>query len=113
MREVTSAVLVGAMWITFPVFSAAQVKISGGGEYKDQKGIHVRAYSTFPSLVRLAEGKLLCYDMASRDEGRTWSRHREFGFPLSDATRPRRGSVSTLKDGTTLPRPAHTNCFVG
>jgi hypothetical protein len=71
MRGLTSALLVGAVWLTVPEIAAAQVKITGGGEYKDRKGIHVRAYSTFPSLVRLAEGTLLCYDMASIDGGRS------------------------------------------
>ena len=102
MRGITFALLVGAVWLAVPEVAAAQVKTTGGGDYKDQKGIHVRAYSTFPSLVRLAEGTLLCYDMASRDGGRTWSRHRDFGFPLSEATRPGRGSITTLKDGTVL-----------
>ena len=102
MRRMTFALLIGAVWLAVPNMAAAQLKITGGGEYKDQKGIHVRAYSTFPSLVRLAEGTLLCYDMASKDGGQTWRRHREFGFPLSDATRRRRGSITTLTDGTVL-----------
>ena len=94
--------LVGMVWCAVADVGAAEVKITGGGEYKDRKGIHVRAYSTFPSLVRLAEGRLLCYDMASQDGGRTWSRYQEFGFPLSDATRPHRGSITTLQDGEVL-----------
>ncbi len=103
MRRVSRVLLVFfASWIVIANVAVAQVKITGGGKYKDRKGIHVRAYSTFPSLVRLAEGTLLCYDMSSRDGGRTWSRYRKFGFPLSDATRPRRGSITTLKDGTVL-----------
>ena len=54
MRGVTFTLLVGAVWLAIPEVADAQVRITGGGEYKDRKGIHVRAYSTFPSLVRLA-----------------------------------------------------------
>lgn len=102
MRGVTRALLIGLVWFSIAEIVSAEVKITGGGEYRDRKGIHVRAYSTFPSLVRLSEGTLLCYDMASRDGGRTWSRYQKFNFPLSDATKPRRGSITTLKDGTVL-----------
>ena len=102
MRGVTLALLIGVVWFALAEVGSAEVKITGGGQYKDRKGIHVRTYSTFPSLVRLAEGTLLCYDMASKDRGRTWSRYQNFGFPLSDATKPRRGSITTLKDGTVL-----------
>ena len=94
--------LTGLICLVLAEFAPAQVKITGGGEYKDRKGIHVRAYSTFPSLVRLANGTLLCYDMASQDGGRSWSRYQEFGFPLSDATRPHRGAITTLTDGSVL-----------
>ena len=67
MREVTSALMVGAIWIAVPEVAAAQAKISGVGEHKDRKGIHGRANFTLPSLVRLPEATLHCYDMASRD----------------------------------------------
>ena len=49
-----------------------QVIIQGGGEVYDGKGTHVRSYSTFPSLIRLKDGTLLSYDMASTDGGRSW-----------------------------------------
>ncbi len=102
MRSVKLLLLIGMVLLALAEVGAAQVTITGGGEYKDRKGIHVRAYSTFPPLVRLAEGSLLCYDMASQDGGRTWRRYQDFGFPLSDATRPCRGSITTLKDGEVL-----------
>lgn len=102
MRRVTVAILIVVVCIGRVEFGSAQVKITGGGEYRDRKGIHVRPNSTFPSLVRLSEGTLLCYDMASHDGGQTWSRYQEFTFPLSDAGKPRRGAIAMLKDGTVL-----------
>ena len=44
MRGITFALLVGAVWLAVPEVAAAQVKTTGGGEYKDQKGIHVRGH---------------------------------------------------------------------
>lgn len=102
MRGVTLTLLIGVVWFALAGVGSAEVKITGGGQYKDHKGIPVRAYSTFPSLIRLADGTLLCYDTASKDGGRSWSRYQRFGFPLSDATRPLRGSITALKDGTVL-----------
>jgi len=109
MRRIKSASLVGIVWLVLAQIGSAQVKITGGGEYKDRKGISVRAYSTFPSLVRLGNETLLCYDMASRDGGQTWSRYQSFGFPLSDATRAGRGPIVTLKDGTVLLAGRYTS----
>ena len=88
--------------LAVPQYSFAQIKLSGGGKYKDRDAKYVRPFSTFPSLVRLGNGTLLCYDRASSDGGKTWHRHKDFGFPLADATRRRRGSITTLKDGTVL-----------
>lgn len=64
--------------------------------------IPVRDYSTFPSLIKCPDGSVLCYDLRSTDEGQTWQRAGDFGFPLSDATRPYRGANTTLGDGTIL-----------
>lgn len=102
MRGVILALLIGTICFALPGGGLSEVKMTGGGQYRDRKGIHVRAYSTFPSLVQLADGTLLCYDMSSRDGGRTWSRYQDFGFPLTDATRPCRGTITTLRDGTVL-----------
>ena len=102
MRGIKNVSLIGMVWLVLAQAGSAQVKITGGGEYKDGKGISVRGYSTFPSLVKLANETLLCYDMASRDGGQTWSHYQSFGFPLADATRPGRGPLVTLKDGTVL-----------
>jgi len=96
---VSATVLAGLLWLG-P--GEDQIKISGGGRYADGKGIGVRGYSTFPSLIRFTGGTLLCYDRVSKDGGRTWARHRDFSFPLADATRPRRGASVTLKNGTIL-----------
>jgi hypothetical protein len=95
-------VIVCAVCLVVTGPSSAEVKITGGGEYKDHKGIPVRAYSTFPSIVHLADGTALCYDVASKDGGRTWGRYQKFGFPLGDATRPQRGVITALEDGTVL-----------
>ena len=102
MRWVLLSLLTVVFCFTSAATGSGQVKITGGGQYKDRKGIQVRAYSTFPSLVRLAEGTLLCYDMASKDGGRSWRRYHPFSFPLGDATRAVRGAMITLKDGSVL-----------
>ena len=85
-----------------PGVCQAEVIIRGGGKTRDREGMRIRRYSTFPSLIRCRDGSVLCYDLRSSDGGRTWSRAEEFGFPLSDATRPRRGATTTLSDGTIL-----------
>ena len=80
----------------------AEVHITGGGERGDGEGIGVRSHTTFPSLIKMSDGTLLCYDMASRNGGQTWYRYQKFNFPLSDGTRPFRGPNVTLRDGTIL-----------
>ncbi len=102
MQIIGRILIVCAVCLVMTGPSSAEVKITGGGQYRDGKGFPVRAYSTFPSIVRLADGTVLCYDMASKDGGRTWDRYQKFGFPLGDATRPHRGVITTLKDGTVL-----------
>ncbi len=102
MQTIGRFMIVCAVCLIITGPSSAEVKISGGGQYKDRKGFHVRAYSTFPSIVRLADGTALCYDTASKDGGRTWGRYQKFGFPLGDATRPHRGVITAFADGTVL-----------
>ena len=102
MRQCEQPVLVCLVCFSALTPALAGVQIIGGGKVYDGEGFNVRSYSTFPSLIKLKDGTLLCYDKRSRDGGRTWSRHRPYIFPLSDATRPRRGAIVTLKDSTIL-----------
>ena len=102
MLSLRIAGLVGVLGWSALAPAQAAVRIVGGGQVYDGRGISVRSHSTFPSLTKLADQTLLCYDMSSRDGGRTWSRHRPYIFPLADATKPRRGAMLTLQDGSVL-----------
>jgi len=105
MTPLFMVVLCFAMLVTGlcpPGVCQAQVIIRGGGKTYDRAGIRIRPYSTFPSLIQYPDDSVLCYDLRSSDGGRTWNRGGNFGFPLGDATRPCRGSTTTLSDGTIL-----------